>query len=349
MTMRCALIEYNIYHDITFPMFVYLLRRLQIQVDIYTPTRNIARNVLFDTDTSDVVMRRTDARLFGVKEFLTKYRAYDFVIMNSLEPKQWLQRAAALDAPTLALLHDAHVYQHDDDYKRYFAKRNRKIIVLWKHLADYLSSVVDAYCCSPVYFGETSIQKVENAATFCAQGVIQYCHRNYPALLTALEELTRTGDAGFLVRIVGGIGTADLEKFLKESHVKQVDSFIELIKGDISYHAYLSAIGSSHFLLPLLDTTHSDYLPFQEDKMTTSIPCSVGLGAIPIIHQDFAKTYGIEAAAITYENGGLSDAMRRAIAMNDVERTQKRKALRDLKHGLLEQSLTNLRTAIETF
>ena len=58
------------------------------------------------------------------------------------------------------------------------------------------------------------------------------------------------------------------------------------------------------------------------------------------------RAYGIEGTGPAYRDGGLTEAMRRATASTDEERSAWREALVAKRDAILEASLANLRAAI---
>lgn len=347
--MRCALIEYNCYHDITFPTLVYLLQQLNINVDIYTSQRNIQRNPLVYTSFfKEPRIRRSEGRLFDWRERFEKYRTYDFVIVNSIEPKKWLARAEQIKCPVLAILHNARLYNTDEEYQKFFTDKKRKLIVLSKHITQYLKNTIESYWIAPVYLTENYFDENKPETTFCVQGSIQYNRRNYPALLEAIERFYAGTNHKIKIKLVGGIISPANQQFEQDIRQKNIVSFFEIVKDDVSYEIFLKTLGTSDFLLPLLDNTSPEYQKYVLDKMTTSIPISIGLNVIPIVHQQFAEVYEIKQVSICYENGGLYEAMRTALRMGTEEKYQKKKSLHELRQRLLEQSVQNIKMAIES-
>ena len=326
--MRCALIEYNHYHDITFSTLVHILQKLNIKVDIYTSPQNIQRNAFVYTSCfKGLRIRRSEGRLFGLRERFERYRSYDFVIVNSIEPKKkWLSRAERIACPMLAILHNARLYNTDEEYEKFFLDKNRKLVVLGKHINQYLKDVVDSWWIAPIYLTDSYFDQNNMETTFCVQGAIQYNRRNYLSLLQAVERFHTETNHKIKIKLVGGIVNADNQQFDLDIHQRDITHFFEIIKGDVSYETYFKFIGTSDFLLPLLDNTLPDYQKYVVDKMTTSIPISIGLNVIPIVHKQFAKIYEIKQSSVCYENGELYDAMRKALNMSKEEKRQKKRS-----------------------
>ena len=77
------------------------------------------------------------------------------------------------------------------------------------------------------------------------------------------------------------------------------------------------------------------------------MPFAIGLGVPIVAHSALARAYGIEGAGPTYEDGGLADTMRIAIASAGSERAAWLDVVAGKRQEILDASLRNLRGAIE--
>jgi hypothetical protein len=348
--MKCAIIEYNGFHDLTFPTLVYILRQLGISyIDIFTTQKNIDRKIWDVTDTPVSHVICCDGHAFRVRETLQRYRKYDFVVMNTVdEHKDYLlPRMSSISRPTLAIFHTTSRYRQDPDYVAYFAKKHRQMVVLGKHVAESLSDVIQAHWILHCYQGEQHFQQKNPRTTFCVQGLIEYFRRNYHSLIEAVAQLRDEGMTNFIVRLIGGSAqTQDHKAFTREIRHRKLTSFFEFTDGDVPYSQYFSTIGTSDFLLPLLDMTTPEYRLYATQKVTSSLAISLGLSIIPVLHQEFAKAYQIDGPSIVYENGALASAMCQAMMMDVNEKHQREVQLDGIQERLLQQSVKNMKHAL---
>ena len=350
--MKCAIIEYNGFHDLTFPTLVYILHQLGVSyIDIFTTQKNIDRKIWDVTHTPVSHVTCCDGRAFRIKEILQRYRKYDFIIMNTVDghKEYLLPRMSSISRPTLGIFHTTtSQYRQDPDYTAYFAKKNRQMIVLGKHVAESLSDVIRAHWILHCYQGEQHFQQNNPHTVFCVQGLIEYFRRNYRSLIEAVVQLRDEGMTNFVVRLIGGAAqTKDQELFRQEIMQNNVTSFFEFTDGDVPYNEYFRTIGISDFLLLLLDMTTPEYRLYATQKVTSSLAISLGLPIVPILHQTFAKAYQIEGPSIVYKNGALASAMRQAITMDANEKCQREEHLCEIRELLLQQSIENMEHALQ--
>ncbi|MBW4496553.1 MAG: hypothetical protein KME26_26440 [Oscillatoria princeps RMCB-10] len=344
--MKCALIEYNNYHDQTFPTLVYVLRKLNINVEIFTSRKNIKRDVLFDAVTNDINVACSDGILFRMQELFHKYHHYDFIIANSIEPQFNLSRILKIGAPTLAILHNSSLFFKEKKYKNYLSNRSTKLLVLTPYVSNYLSKDIKSYWIRPVYLGN-QISVPEDKNVFCVQGTINFKRRNYSSLIEAVLKLRETGNTQFKIRIIGGLNSPDRKNFYKDIALNNIGNFFEVFEEDIPYQKYLYYLSTSDFILPLLDTSSSIYQPYFVTKDSSSLSTAIALNVPVVAHQKLAAVHEVTEASIVYEDNGLADAMKQAMEIKKSERELLKKRMAQIKESFLQQSVANMKEAIE--
>lgn len=350
--MKCAIIEYYPYHDLTFPTLIVVLQQLGIdEIDIFTSQSNIDRNIWHATETSASKIQCSDGKYFRFCEYLRKYRKYDFLILNTIDPpKAVLQQFAKSHIPTLGIMHNASQYRKDQNFKQYFNFHPRsRMLVLDEYVAEYLADVTHAHWFSPCYQGR--IQRLTtshpNRTIFCVQGLIEYCRRNYQSLIEAAAQLRDQGMTNFTIRLIGGAcQSPNYQQFTHDIEQRGLRAFFEFTTGDVPYQIYFANIQTSNFLLFLLDTTTPEYSAYATEKVSSSLAMSLGLGILPVVHQQFSTIYGLGHSSITYENGLLAGAMHTALSLHANEKEQKHQELQAIQRRLLQQSEDNIKTAI---
>lgn len=343
--MRVALIEYNTYHDEILPTLYYLFDRLGFIVDIYTSETNIRKNAFhYCRKELRFELNSTSGCFFPYWERLAKYRIYDLIVVNSIEPEYILSQFAYYSGPLLAIIHNAHLIKNTDSYSRFFDVSNRKLLVLSDHIRSYLDGIMAAFVIYPVYFGEVPFA-VPQKTTFSVQGNIEFTRRNYSSILDAVFEVSKSR-TDFYVSIVGRDHGEDGQQFRDSIKLKGLDSFFRFHGKDVtSYKKYFSVLKSSDFILPLVDTTKECYQPYFKDCASSSIPISIGLEVPCVIHQEMARVYDM-VQALTYDDGNLADAMVRALSMSDEEHMRLRADLQKKKEELLTHSLVNIKRVL---
>ena len=141
--MRCALVEFNHYHDEVLPTFVWLLNRLDITPDVYMVERSARRRAFARSEGLRYRLRSVETmdRLGGLD---WRLRRYDLAIVNSMEPPENLGRAARLGVPVLGVVHNAHLLQDDAAYRAFFAAPDHRPLVLGQHIAEQVGASAGA-------------------------------------------------------------------------------------------------------------------------------------------------------------------------------------------------------------
>jgi hypothetical protein len=346
--MKCALVEYNYYHDSILPTLVYILNNLGIRVDVYAPGRVIRNNAFAHTTGLSYSLRDCDGLFFKLWSERLQFRRYDFLILNSLEPKRILERVAGLEIPIIAVMHNGNLITTDPDYARFFGKSGRKPLVLAKHISEFLSDTIVARWVSPVLLGQIRPAKPDKLGRvqLCVQGCLQFDRRNYESLLDAIELLMADGVGNVKVMIIGRNDTDDAPIFREQIRKRNLVSVFEFSEGELPYKTYYESIAKADFLLPLVDTTSSHYRPYFLDKVTTSLLVSIGIGIVPIIHKQLADLYGVKSESVTYEDGGLPDALKRALCIDNETLKKLHSGFASKRETLLSESIRNMKETL---
>ena len=345
--MRCALVEFNHFHDEVLPTFVWLLNRLDITPDVYMVERSARRRAFARSEGLRYRLRSVDAmdRLRGLD---WRLRRYDLAIVNSMEPPEILERAERLGVPVLGVVHNAHLLWDDAAYGAFFAAPDRRPLVLGQHIAERVgASAGTPGWISHVVFGVRPREpRTPGSPTiFAVSGNVEFARRNYDSLLDAAGALAGEDEA-FLVRIVGRSTSRDGKDFRAAVESRGLASRFEFSPGEIAHPRFFRLIADSDFSLPLIDTSRDTFRAYLETKLASSVPFAIGLGVPLVADAALVRAYGIDGTGPAYPDGGLTEAMRRAIASTEEERSGWRDALVTKRAAILESSLENLRAAI---
>jgi glycosyltransferase involved in cell wall biosynthesis len=345
--MRCALIEFNHYHDEVLPTFVWLLNELGIAPDVYVVDRS-ARRRPFAGFGGLRFRQRTVKRYGRLWRLGFRLRRYEVMIVNSMEPATVLERVAGLDVPLLGVVHNTELLLDDPSYRSFFAAPRRRPLVLGEHIAEVLGGSLGRLAwISHVVFppDPAASPDADRPTVFVVSGNVEFHRRNYDALLDAVSELVAE-DVPFVVRVVGRSTTRDGRVLRREVESRGLAARFEFSPGEIDHPRFFQLVGEADFSLPLIDLTREPFRAYLSTKLASSVPFAIGLGVPLVVHTAVAGTYGVEGTGPTYLDGELADAMRRAIASPAEDRAAWRAALAVKREAILAASRANLREAL---
>jgi glycosyltransferase involved in cell wall biosynthesis len=343
--MRCAVIEFNGYHEEVLPTFVHLLNALDIQPDVYMVRYSRGRRP-FDTAPALRFRRRQVERMDRWWGLPFRLRRYDLLIVNSVEPARILERLARVRTPILGVMHNTQLLDAEATYRAFFARPRRLPLVLWRRMADRLARDGRAIgWISHVYFGEPEPIRADGATTFAVSGDVEFHRRNYDALLAAAAELVAE-DVPFRVRIIGRSNEADGQELRRQIDARGLAEVFEFSPGEIPHPVFFGLVAGSDFVLPLIDPGAERLRAYFEAKLSSSIPLAIGLGVPLVMHRDLAASYGIESCGVLHGDGELAGAMREAISSIAESRVRWRSEVGAARQALLAASRENLRAAI---
>lgn len=346
--MRVAVVEFNAYHDEVLPTFAWLLNQLDVTPDVYMVRRSARRRPF--AGSPDLRYRaRLVERMDRLRGLAWRLRRYDLAIVNSMEPAEILERADRLGLPVLGVVHNTDLLLDDPAYRAFFATPRHRPLVLGQHIAERGGETTGApWWISHVVFGTPprAPRELDQPTIFAVSGNVEFPRRNYDSLLDAAGTLA-TEDLPFRIRIVGRSTYPDGMAFREAVEARGLASQFEFSPGEIDHPTFFELLATSDFSLPLIDTSRETFRPYLESKLASSVPFAIGLG-VPLVANDaLVRAYGTEGTGPVYEDGGLTEAMRRAIASSEVERAAWQRALATKRDAVLQSSLANLRAAID--
>jgi hypothetical protein len=178
---------------------------------------------------------------------------------------------------------------------------------------------------------------------FCVQGYFDPRRRQYDVLLKSLKELRAEGRADFEVTIMGRSFARAFRDFAREVREAGLADNVRYSWKGIGYRQYYRLLNSMDFILPLISPeSHPNYF---KSKSTSSIAAAVGFNAVPIAHEQLARRYSLDGAAITYSTE-LLPALRQALDLDQDGLAAMRSRLADAREQALEDSSRELAAAI---
>jgi hypothetical protein len=349
--MKAAVVEFNFYHDEILPSVVYALNQLGVTPDVYIPARAarkdaFARSPSLRYRTLLIDSPHLLARLRGTP---ARYGRYDVLIMNSIEPLGILESASRIDLPTVAIVHNAGLLQADGPYRRFFDSHAREPLFLGRHVARSFGPELAGSWLTPFYLTDDHSfvdTLADGRQRLCVQGNVQFARRDYGSLADAVVTLAAER-SDFVVRIVGRSTWRDGLEFRATVADRGVAKHFVFNAGEISHEEYLTQVATSDFVLPLIDHRVAGLAPYYSVKITSSMSMAIGLDVIPIAEQTLAQLYGVEDAAVTFESGGLPEAIRVALDTEASVRTARRDRLARIRADALASSVENIASALE--
>ena len=344
--MRCALIEYNRYHEETLPTIVRLLNGLGIEPDVYMVEKSRLRRPFALTRSELRFRGRRAERIDRYLGMPFRLRRYQLLIVNSMEPIENAERLARVPTPILGVMHNTELLATEPTYRTFFDNPRRRPLVLGRHIANHmaLTGPMPSWI-QHVYFGRPARTHGDGPTTFAVSGNVEFHRRDYQALLGAVAELVAAGTP-LRVRIIGRSTNRDGKILRERIEERGLGDVFELLPAEITHEEFFDLVASSDFLLPLIDGGNEVLRPYFETKLASSIPFAIGLGVPLVIHRELAEAYGVTTCGLLYEDGGLVKTMRSAIASTDRERVDWKAAIEATRDEILDASLANLHEAI---
>ncbi|MEM4395456.1 MAG: glycosyltransferase family 2 protein [Thermoplasmata archaeon] len=344
---KCALIEYNHYHEEILPTMIYILNSFGINnIDVYAPRAIIKNNPFVYSSGLRFNLRESDGLFFKLLIEPYHFRNYDLLIFNSIEPKEILQRISHISVPTIAVIHSGSLLKDDIDYINFFMNPIRKPIVLSPHISKFLSPTINVqwiWCVD--IFEYPKIKKIDKTY-FCVIEDLEFRRCNYESLIEAVEKLVAEGIQDFHIIVVSKKYTKYGLTFKQIVKDKKLDKFFTFSKTGIMYKEFYDLVAKAHFILPLIDLTKNESKPYFSEKNISSVNIAISFGTVPIIHKQLAQIYGIEDSSIKYEDGKLIDALKQAINTDEKTFEYMRNNLLSKKEILLNQSILNIKKVL---
>lgn len=351
--MKIAAIEFNDHHDEVLPSVVYALNQLDVEPDVYISERAIRNDAfsgasglryrLVPIDGSGF-LGRVRARGRGTP---SRFRRYEALFINSVEPLPVLQIASRIDLPTIAVVHNADLLRDDGPYARFFADPKRQPIFLGRHVAASLGMAPGKGWLGYFFFGEVEPERPDgdDRTILCVPGNVEYVRRDYAALLAAVESVA-SERTDFRVMIVGRSQWRDGRDLRSQVDARGLTDHFVFSEPDIPQPRFLSLVAAADFILPLIDPVVPGLAPYFSVKITSSMSMSIGLGVVPIAEASLAALYGAEPAAVTHPSGRLVEGIRAALDMSPGDRSDRVKMLGGIRSEALASSVANLADAL---
>lgn len=331
--MRIAVVELSPRHDEVFPAWLHLAEANGHSIEFFVSPELKSRDIfsvlefprskVFLTSSSELgnatilkIFRRTCTALLRIRALFLLRTKYDLVIANSVEPqKNYRLFFRFVNKSMLVVLHNGNVLIANKKHGGIIGKRNISIVVLSKHVQDFLTQYKIASHPINSFLGLRSASlgiRKRHEGTFCIQGNIDFNRRNYDSLLKAASKLKKENtQCNF--QVVGKVNRSAIfmQKRIAEMGISDYFTFADDTE---RYRDYYRAIYRCRFLLILVDDSRMIYHPFFEDKCTSSLSIALGLGVIPIINGRLAEVYNISECSVLYDSDDVYSGIKTALS-----------------------------------
>lgn len=346
---KALVVEFHNHHDEVLPSLCGVLEALGYEVTVMTTAQNLKKDAFCLVSEARpkrfIVLGpwRRAALHAGLGKLLIG--GYDLVVYNSIEPVRLLQLIQKIGArAALGVIHNGILTRSDPRYRALLAQPGFGLLALERFVSEkYLGTPKRAIY--PYFLSSQELPKAQKAL-FCVQGTFDYNRRNYETLLTALREFKERGETGIAVRFIGNVRSNDFHHFVSRCQEFGVEPMVEFLRGGHDYRSYFAQIAECSFLLPLLEPGVSAIQPYFDSTASSSVTMGVGLGVIPLVHEELAELYGLHDASVTYGSRSLYQAMSEATRLSSERVGALRQSLGNLRNRRWVEAQDNVRTAI---
>lgn len=337
------IVEPHAYHGILLPGYARYLLEQGYSVDVFLRHENATerpfcrfpenkRLRLFPLDRVSMaallrkkVMRRYDLVFFTTLEF------YE----SGLPQQKYMDYLGVLPQSRYGILGVYHtltaIARHSDEQ---MADQGR--IFGLSELAGWKERIP---MCSPVYVGDVRFAgRSQGLTRFIAVGAVARQTKDHDSLLAAASELSGQGCTNFQITIIGE-GNLTIPESLA-AHIRFL--------GKVAFPVLFDELEAADFILPLLTTEKGLHARFLESVTSGSKLLSLIFRKPPVMQKEFADFWGFtETHAVIHAEGGLCEAMKRALQTNTEQYGRFQNSLKGLQESVMKKSQENLHQRIE--
>ena len=188
---------------------------------------------------------------------------------------------------------------------------------------------------NPHYFGVVSTPPLAKVRIFITVGT-QF--RSFASLVYVVRDLERQGYSNFKVEAIG--------REAVRTNYPDAPSSIDFL-GQLPFPEMYRRVEEADFYLFLLDPECPEHRRYLAGTTTGAHQLSLGFRKVPIIHEQFARTYGFSAGnAIVHATDQLAEGMCRALDIEAEEYERLRTGVGELGAEIYAESLSNLRNQV---
>lgn len=194
---------------------------------------------------------------------------------------------------------------------------------------------------NPHYFGKVSFTPLNKTVIFLVIGDLYVKFKNSSQLTEAVQKLVVNGLSNFRIWAVG----RGQQKF-KETIPAEILPFFSF-KGEVNFPDLYAAIEAGDFILPLIDPEFEDNSRYITTVVSGTIQLILGFRKPFIMHKEVAAFYKFsDSEGITYSNGDLAEAMKKALHLSPLTYTQQQDSIGRKAQIYYDTSLRDLKKVI---
>lgn len=333
------MLEANDFHGEVMPGFISYLLDLGYNIDLLATEKHKEDCSLCRLKTDKVrtyyANVSTIEKILQNKEILTKYKG---VFINS----QYLFRKdRAFKLPVFIFdyfknvqippeIFSIYVCHTMEKFEKEFFQSNNCIVLAQTKIPDL--PVVN-----PCYFGDIKVTGKNEKTIFLISGDNL---KNYTSITNSVKKLLRNGISNFKIYITGRNRHAEIANDLED--------YIEFL-GYLDFEKLYNLVAESDFILPCLEPEIEKHQWYIDYGTSGAFQLSYGFVKPMLIAEKFApKALVNNESAIVYKNNeDFTEAMEKAIFMNQDEYKTIQKNLQEISKQIYQRSLKNLQEMIQ--
>lgn len=329
------IIEFNNIHGEMLPSYVKYFLDIGYKVDVLTTFgQKICKSLDIFSNHNNVNIFYTEYNILeNIKEIINKN--YSFILFNTLY--SYKNKNYIFDyIDEMEMLKNKIIFI-DNNFELLDNKLiNNRVIIL-----KSFSKETDKIFVNPSYFGNVRItQKNTNITKFILVGQLEDKRRDTNLLISSIKDLINLGYNNFKLTIISRLGKPPYEVYNLYKYINY--------KENLDYINMYKEIEEADFFLPMLNPENIEHIAYIKNKVSGSFQLILGFLKIAIINREFSAPYGLnEQNSIIYDNNeDLTNAMIRAIKMNNKQYLEKQNSLKEYRSKIYNQSLDNLKSVI---
>ena len=351
-TKKAILIEPNRFHRETLPNITYLLNEMGYFVEVYTARKSHINNS-FNGFKHLYCRKHSIEGPFFWLDRVRKFKDYDLIVWNSVEPEKWLDDAEIASIPTLCIMHTASLLQ-TPKYRSFFSKQNRSPLVLGEHIrATSDDNENEIPWIFPITTPETIAhfpknKELTHPIQFCTQGYLNFERRDYAGLIEAAYSLHQAAIGDFEINIVCNSNTVDgtiMQNQLDQLKIKHLFKFHHQT---LPFGQMYEEFSQMHFILPLINWEGDSHAKsYFSERGSFTFPLALQFKMIPIAHRRLSACYRWDKAIIPYQYHELENGMITALKMSKEDYQDRQDHMDTIRQNYLSHNLNQIEALIK--
>lgn len=326
------LVEPNAYHGEILPGFVKYFQDLGFNVDLILRYKNYDDSPFLDFKNLNIIPSSSVNMRTLLKN--KKIKKYEHCLLTSSalwDNNFYFGSFLKFLGFTPNIKKEVMLVEHNimpciEEFNEEYYLKNNKLFTL--------SGMSNTLMLNPHYFTE-KINFTKNFITiFITSG---HDIKGLDLIFETTKKLLETNYSNFKIFIIG-----------KKIRIPQQFNTNISSLGYVSFKKMYDLLYKSDFILPMLDPNNDKHKKYLNQTTFGARQQCLGFLKPMLINEVFAKVYDFDDTnAIAYKENDLYEAMKQAIEMTQEDYSKKQMFLKNLANEVYNQSLNNLRKAIE--